>query len=119
MEHPNTEKLAYLVQQLPGAYKNPKDKHAKVFVDAVIEHMWEYLHSNGIKKTNVSEVLVRLRGAYGAPKSNNNTVKVVRQEGEEVVRKLTGIKTPMAVQSLRAGLSLYIVIRILSKDLYD
>lgn len=119
LEHPNTEKLAYLVQQLPGAYKNPKDKHAKVFVDAVVEHMWEYLHANGIKKTKVLEVLTRLRGAYGAPKSNNNTVKVVRQEGEEVVKKLTGIKTPMAIQSLRAGLSLYIVIRILSKDLYD
>ena len=119
LEHPNTDKLGYLVQKFAGAWNNPKDKHCKKFVDAVITHMFEYLHSNGIKKTNVLEVLVRLRGAYGAPKSKNDTVKDVRQIGEEIVKQLTGIKTPQTVQSLRAGLSLYIVIRILSKDLYD
>lgn len=119
LEHPNTEKLAYIIQQFPGAYKNPKDKYCKKFVDAVITHMFEYLHSNGIKKTNVYEVLVRLRGAYGAPKSKNDTVKDVRAWGEEIVKIISGIKTPQAIQSLRAGLSLYIVIRILSKDLYD
>lgn len=119
LEHPNTSKLEYLVQQFPGAYKNPKDAKAREFVTAVVTHMYEYLHANNIKKTKIYEVLVRLRGAYGAPKSNNDTVKEVRALGEEVVRKLTGIKTPLVVQSLRAGLSLYIVIRILSKDLYD
>lgn len=119
LEHPNTDKLGYLVQKFAGAWNNPKDKHCKKFVDAVITHMFEYLHSNGIKKTNVLEVLVRLRGAYGAPKSKNDTVKDVRNLGEEIVKQLTGIKTPQTVQSLRAGLSLYIVIRILSKDLYD
>lgn len=119
LEHPNTDKLGYLVQKFTGAWNNPKDKYCKKFVDAVITHMFEYLHSNGIKKTNVYEVLVRLRGAYGAPKSKNDTVKDVRNYGEEIVKQLTGIKTPQTVQSLRAGLSLYIVIRILSKDLYD
>lgn len=119
LENPNTEKLGFLVQKFAGAWNNPKDKYCKKFVDAVITHMFEYLHSNGIKKTNVYEVLVRLRGAYGAPKSKNDTVKDVRQIGEEIVRQLLGIKTPQVVQSLRAGLSLYIVIRILSKDLYD
>jgi hypothetical protein len=119
LEHPNTEKLGFLVQSFPGAYNNPRDKHCKKFVDAVITHMFEYLHSNGIKKTNVYEVLVRLRGAYGAPKSKNDTVKDVRNFGEDIVKYLTGIKTPQTVQSLRAGLSLYIVLRILSKDYYE
>lgn len=119
LENPNTEKLGFLVQKFAAAWNNPKDKYCKKFVDAVTTHMFEYLHSNGIKKTNVYEVLVRLRGAYGAPKSKNDTVKDVRQLGEEIAKQLTGIKTPQVIQSLRAGLSLYIVIRILSKDLYD
>jgi hypothetical protein len=119
LEHPNTTKLEYIVQQLPGYYKNPKKPKGKQFIDAVITHMIEYLHANNIKKTNVYDVLVRLRGAYGAPKSKNDTVKEVRTLGEEIVKELSGVKTPITVQSLRAGLSLYIVIRILSKDLYD
>ena len=119
LEHPNTEKLGYLVQKFTGAWNNPKDKYCKKFVEAVVIHMNEYLHTNGIKKTKILEVLNRLRGAYGAPKSKNDTVKDVRNWGEEIVKQLTGIKTPQTVQSLRAGLSLYIVIRILSKDLYD
>lgn len=119
LEHPNTQKLEYVVQQLPGYFKNPKKPKAKQFVEAVVTHMIEYMHANNIKKTNVYDALVRLRGAYGAPKSKNDTVKEVRQLGEEIVKEITGAKTPIVVQSVRAGLSLYIVIRILSKDLYD
>lgn len=119
LEHPNTEKLGFLVQRFPGAYNNPKKPLYKKFVDSVVTHMFEYLHANEIKKTNVYEVLVRLRGAYGAPKSKNDTVKDVRTLGEEIVREQTGIRTPQTVQSLRAGMSLYIVLRILSKDYYE
>lgn len=119
LENPNTDKLGYLLQKFPAVYKNPKKPQYKKFIDSVITHMYEYLHANSIRKTNVYEVLVRLRGAYGAPKSKNDTVKDVRLLGDEIVKELTGIKTPITIQSLRAGLSLYIVLRILSRDYYE
>lgn len=113
------DKLAYVIQQFPTMYNNPKKPEYKQFADAVLQHMFEYLHTNGIKKTNVYDVLIKMRGAYGAPRSKNDTVKVIRTLGDEIVKERTGVKTQQTVQLVRTALCLYIVLRILSKDYFE
>ena len=113
------DKLAYIIQKFPVLYNNPKKKEYKTFADSVTTHMFEYLHLNGIKKSNVYDVLIKMRGAYGAPRSKNDTVQIIRTVGDDIVRDLTGIKTSQTITILRTALALYFVLRILSKDYYE
>jgi hypothetical protein len=119
LENVPRDKLAFIIQTFPQVYKNAKKPHYKEFTDAVLIHLFEYLHTNGIKKTNVYDVLTKMRGAYGAPRSKNDTVKVIRALGDEIVVEQTGVKTPQTVTVLRTALSLYFVLRILSKEYFD
>lgn len=119
LENVQRGKLAFIIQQFPLMYKNPKKPQYKEFVDSVLLHLFEYLHTNGIKKTNVYDVLVKLRGAYGAPRSKNDMVKVIRSVGDQIVVEQTGVRTPQDIRVLRTALSLYFVLRILSKEHYD
>lgn len=113
------DKLAFIIQSFPKIYKNPKKPEYKEFADSVLIHLFEYLHTNGIKKTNVYDVLTKMRGAYGAPRSKNDMVKVIRALGDKIVVEQTGVKTPQTVTCLRTALSLYFVLRILSKDYFE
>ena len=119
LENVPRDKLAFVIQRFPALYNNPKKSQYKEFADAVLMHMFEYLHANGIKKTNVYDVLTKMRGAYGAPRSKNDTVKVIRTIGDDIIKEQTGVKTQQTVQLIRTALSLYIVLRILSKDYYE
>jgi len=113
------DKVAFVVQRFPALYNNPKKPQYKEFADAVLQHLFEYIQANGLIKTRVYEVLIKMRGAYGAPRSKNDTVKVIRQLGDEIVKEQTGIKTPQKVQLIRTALSLYFVLRILGKDAFE
>jgi hypothetical protein len=113
------DKLIFIIQRFPSIYNNPKKPEYKQYVDAVVMHLFEYTHSNNIQRTNVYDVLIKLRGAYGAPHSKNDTVKVIRSLGDDIVRDISGIKTPSTTTTLRTALSLYFVLRILSKDYYS
>lgn len=119
LENVPKDKLVFVLQQFPVLYNNPKKPKYKQFVDAVITHMFEYLHTNGIKKTNVYDVLTKMRGAYGAPRSKNDMVKDIRTLGDGLVKEITGIKTQQTVQLVRAAVCLYFVLRVLSKDYFE
>ena len=81
--------------------------------------MFDYLQQQGVKRTNVYDVLIKMRGAYAAPLSKNEQVLFIRKEGDKIVKEQTGIKTQQTVQLLRTGLCLYIVLRVLSRDYYS
>lgn len=113
------DKLSFIIQRFPALYNNPRKPEYKEFADSILTHLFEYLHANNVKKTNVYDALIKMRGAYGAPRSKNDLVKVIRLLGDEIVKEQTGIKTPQVLQTLRTGLCLYIVLRLLSKDYFE
>jgi len=111
--------LTYVLQEFPKRYNNPKKPEYKQFAETVVLHMFEYLHTNGIKKSNVYNVLIKMRGAYGASRSNNDMVKVIRDLGDQIVIEITGRKTPQWVLTTRTALSLFMVLRVISKDYFE
>lgn len=113
------DKLSFIIQRFPPLYNNPKKPEYKEFSEAVLTHLFEYVHANNLNKTNVYDVLIKMRGAYGAPRSKNDTVHRLRVLGDEIVKEQTGIRTTQTVQIIRTGLALYFVLRILSKDFYE
>lgn len=111
--------VTFTLQEFPKRYNNPKHPEYKLFAETVVLHMFEYLHTNGIKKSNVYDVLIKMRGAYGASRSNNDMVKVIRDLGDQIVIDITGRKTPQWVLTTRTALSLFIVLRVVSKDYFE
>ncbi|MNM61430.1 hypothetical protein D3C81_727310 [compost metagenome] len=119
LEDVRMDMLAYTLQEFPKRYNNPKMPEYKEFAETVVLHMFEYLHANGIKKSKVYNVLIKMRGAYGASRSKNDMVKVIRELGDQIVMDITGRKTPQWVLTTRTALSLFICLRVLSKDFFE
>lgn len=112
------DKLERIIRVFPDQYNSPKGMKYKEFVDEVTTHLFEYLTENNIRANDLREVLRRMRGAYLSSRSQNQSVFKMRDEGDDIVRQLTGIKTRITVSSLRTSLMLYIVLRTLTKDAY-
>jgi len=111
--------FTYTLQEFPKRYNNPKMPEYKQFAETVLLHMFEYLHANNVKKSDVYKVLIKMRGAYGASRSKNDMVKIIRELGDQIVIDITGRKTPQWVLTTRTALSLFIVLRVLSKDFFS
>lgn len=119
LEDVRMDMLTYTLQEFPKRYNNPKMPEYREFAETVVLHMFEYLHANGIKKSKVYNVLIKMRGAYGASRSKNDMVKVIRELGDQIVMDITGRKTPQWVLTTRTALSLFICLRVLSKDFFE
>lgn len=119
LENVRMEMFQFTIQEFAKRYNNPKYPEYKTFAETIVLHMFEYLHANGIKRTNVYDVLIKMRGAYGASRSNNDQVKIIRELGDKIVIDITGRKTPQWVLTTRTALSLYMVIRVITKELFE
>ena len=119
MDNAPQDKLAFIVQTFPSMYNSKRGKIYQEFIDEIVVHMFEYLHAHQIHKTNLQNVLNKMRGAYNSPRSQNESVKRIRMIGDDLVKDVTGIKTPIKVTSLRTAFLLYVVLRTLSKDYYQ
>ncbi|MDH1421388.1 hypothetical protein [Pseudomonas aeruginosa] len=111
--------LTYTLQEFPKRYNNPKTPEYKQFAETVVLHLFDYLHANNIKRSKVYNVLIKMRGAYGASRSRNDMVKTIRELGDQIVIAITGRKTPQWVLTTRTALCLFIVLRVLSKDYFE
>lgn len=119
LDNVRVDMLTQVLQEFPKRFNNPKKPEYKLFAETVVLHMFEYLHANGIKKSNVYNVLIKMRGAYGASRSNNDMVKTIRDLGDQIVVEITGRTTPQWVLGVRTAFSLFIVLRVISKDYFE
>lgn len=113
------DKLGFVVQNFPALYNSKKGQHWRDFIDEIVIHLFEYLHQHDISKTNMYSVLIKMRGAYNSPRSQNDSVKKLRKVGDDLIKEQTGIKTPSTITGLRTAFLLYVVLRVLSKDYYQ
>lgn len=113
------DKLAFIVQNFPALYNSKKGEKHRKFIEEIVIHLFEYLHANDISRTKMYDVLVKMRGAYLSPRSQNESVRQLRVFGDDLVREQTGIKTPSTITGIRTAFLLYVVLRVLSKDYYQ
>lgn len=113
------DKLAYLVESFPALYNSKNGEPLVKFVDECLTHMFEYLHANNIRKTDMYGVLVKMRGTYNSRRGNSDELVYLRETGDDLVKELTGIKTPVTITGLRTAFLLYIVLRTLTKNFYE
>lgn len=112
----DADKLDMILRDFPIQYAHQKGDKYREFVDDVIAHLFEYLNSNSIPHNNIKEIFFKIRGAYTSSKSSNALLLKLRNNGDEIVKAMTGIKTDIKITSLRTSLMLYIVLRTLTMD---
>uniref|UniRef100_A0AAU8L0C3 Virion structural protein n=1 Tax=Pantoea phage Survivor TaxID=3232176 RepID=A0AAU8L0C3_9CAUD len=112
----DADKLEMILRDFPMQYAHPKGEQYRLFVDDVIAHLFEYLNSNSIRHNDIKNIFFKIRGAYTSSKSSNALLLKLRNNGDELVKAMTGIKTDIKITSLRTSLMLYIVLRTLTMD---
>lgn len=115
------DKLERIIRIFPDQY-NANVKRAenyRKFVDEIITHLFEYLTLNDIDYRHLKTVIYKMMGAYNAPRSQNDSVLMMRELGDTLVQEMTGVKTRITYSSLRTALMLYIVLRTLTKEVYS
>lgn len=118
---PNTpqDKLDRVIRMFPDQYNSPKGQLYRDFVEEVIIHLFEYMTANNINFMDLRDVIRKMKGAYLAQRSQNQSVFLMRDTGDDIVKALTGIKTKNKITSIRTSLMLYLVLRTLTRDFYS
>lgn len=116
IQRTDQDKLEMIIREFPSQYAHEKGEKYREFVEDVTTHMFEYLASNSIRHNDLKNVFFKIRGAYTSSKSTNALLLKLRNNGDEIVKVMTGIKTEIKITSLRTSLMLYIVLRTLVMD---
>ncbi|KAB3419315.1 hypothetical protein F9Z84_07385 [Escherichia coli] len=116
IQRTDQDKLEMIIREFPTQYAHEKGEKYREFVDDVTTHLFEYLSSNAIRHNDLKNVFFKIRGAYTSSKSTNALLLKLRNNGDEIVKTMTGIKTEIKITSLRTSLMLYIVLRTLVMD---
>lgn len=116
IQRTDRDKLEMIIREFPSQYAHEKGEKYREFVDDVTTHLFEYLSTNSIRHNDLKNVFFKIRGAYTSSKSSNALLLKLRNNGDEIVKTMTGIKTEIKITSLRTSLMLYIVLRTLVMD---
>lgn len=118
MDRTPSDKFKQLLRDFPGQYNNKKGEKYRQFVTDTITHLFEYLSDNNIRESDVRNVVIKIKGAYTSNKSTNPLLFKLRDNGDDLVKVMTGIRTRATVSSIRTSLMLYIVIRVITMEAF-
>lgn len=91
------------------------------FIDNCIIYTFNYLQSVkvSVQRTHdLKDTLGKVRSKLMAPKNTELEVIQIREVGERIVRDATGIRNPAVISSVRTGITMYLVLRTMTKNYY-
>lgn len=98
------------------------DKDAAELTKITIEHLFNVVLADrtvATKISDISELLVRVRGLYTSSRTSNELLIQMRKLGEKIVKKDLKIVNSANVSALRTGLLLYLILRTATKNHYN
>lgn len=103
---------------LSGIYNDPKEKKVQDFVSRTLDFSFQLVSDKGVNQRNLAEVMRTIKGAVNASRSPGREIIYLRTEGDKLVRRATGKKSPYPVSGERTSLILYLVIRAMTMDYF-
>lgn len=116
MDRTPSDKFKQILQDFPYQYNDKRGERYRAFVSDTLTHLFEYMAANEIKETDIRNVLIKMKGAYTSNKSTNPLLFKLRDEGDWIVKTMTGIRTRSSVSSMRTSLMIYIILRVLTME---
>lgn len=112
-----TESLRYLARN----YNQRGQKYLEELVKEDLLYAFEYLQSNRNllgRSQDLPGLLSRLRNQLMASRSSDPTVLKLRDQTEKLVKNAVRTRNQSVIASVRTGVLLYIVLRVLTKQYY-
>lgn len=103
---------------LSSIYNSPKEKKVQDFVSRSLTFAFQLISDKGVNQRNLAEVLRTVKGAINSSRSTDREVTWLRNEGDKLVRRATGKKSPYPVSGERTSVILYLVIRAMTMDYF-
>jgi hypothetical protein len=97
-------------------YGAPRTGYIKEFVEKDIIHACEYIRKNELPLSDLATILVKLRGIHLASRQSDDIVLEIRDLGTKITDQSVKSKNPAVHASVRAAITLYLVLRVLAKD---
>lgn len=114
----NPQLLDTSLEYLSKVYANPKEKKIRELVDRTLDYSFQTLSDKGTDIRNLDEVVRVLKGNINTSRAPSRDVLYLRQEGDKLIRKATGKKSPHPVSGERTAVLLYIVTRAMTMDYF-
>lgn len=116
------ELLEKTLQYLCRNIAQPRHQHLDKMFEECLLYVFNQLQSERTqiqRNSDVGGLLLKIKSKLTAPRSSDPAVLYLRDVGEEVVIKATGVQKKQAVcAATRTGLMLYIVLRTITKQYY-
>lgn len=116
MDRTPGDKFKQVLKDFPYQYADKRGDRYRAFVGDTLTHLFEYLAANDIKESDVRNVLIKMKGAYTSNKSTNPLLFKLRDEGDWIIKTMTGVRTRSTVSSMRTSLMIYIILRVLTME---
>lgn len=104
------------LEWMASNYGAPRTGYIKEFVEKNITHACEYIRKNELPLSDLATILVKLRGIHLASRQSDDTVLEIRDLGTKITDQSVKSKNQAVHASVRAAITLYLVLRVLAKD---
>lgn len=122
MPSANYRHLRSALEHLSKNYFRTDHQKIERIVNLAMVHAFAYLSDNRISlrsNVNLSDMLIRLKGAYTSSRSTDPDLLELRAMVEEVIRPAVESRTEAVVASVRTGCLLYLIARAYTMQYYS
>jgi len=110
------ESVRESLEWLSSNYGARSAPYIKEFVEIVITHACEFIRKNELPLSDPATILIKIRGIHLAPRQSESSVLKIRELGTKITDESVKSKNIAVHASVRAAITLYIILRILAKD---
>ncbi len=115
----NANNFQMSLYYLSSIYNNEKEKKVREFVERALDFSFQLITDKGINERNLAEVMLTIKGAVNASRNVSREVVFLRTEGDKLIRRAIGKKSPYPVSGERTAVILYLVLRAMTMNYYS
>lgn len=103
---------------LSSIYNHEKERKVQDFVKRSLDFSFQLITDKGVNEQNLAEVMLTIKGAVNSSRNTSREVVFLRTEGDKLVRRAIGKKSPYPVSGERTAVILYLVLRAMTMRYY-
>lgn len=114
--------LVEALRFMSNNYFQPRHDYLQEIVKEVLLYAFDHLYVNrlpSVQRNDLASNLAKLRALLMASRSSDPSVLKLREETEKLVRASIKSKNNAVIASVRTGVLLYIVLRVMARDHYS
>lgn len=104
---------------LSSIYNHANERKVQDFVKRSLDFSFQLVTDKGVNEHNLAEVMLTIKGAVNSSRNTSREVGFLRTEGDKLIRRAIGKKSPYPVAGERTSVILYITLRAMTMHYYS